>query len=154
MCCRTSYTSVIDLTTQIDEVERIFTVAGFHSTMDGVWERAFEPSIRGDQRYIRASITPYQIQFSIVPSIYTHSVEEHQQAALLASVLFQVAGVLGERFGGTVRQQSLVSVCREEGGYTRTLAVYPEEPMRHENICVGFRAVLRRGVGMVYATTA
>ena len=87
------------------------------------------------------------LQFRLEPAIGTHSEEEHRVNAPLAAIMYKVAMTLAERSGGSIEQQALVNECFFENGrrMERVLAVYPEQPLVFENLCLGFRTALMRG---------
>ena len=85
------------------------------------------------------------MNFGFNPSIGGHSLGEHKNAGQIASILFKVMMVLGERGGGLITQTNLMGPCLQEGPY-RVLAEYPDHPLMYENLCLGFRADLLNGV--------
>jgi hypothetical protein len=90
------------------------------------------------------------LAFTLHPSIGSHLPDDHERNATSAAILFKVLMTLAEQAEGQVLQQTLVGECRRESGRgERVLASYPSQPLRWENLCVGFRTVLLRGVSQI-----
>ena len=136
MCCKSLVLPVPD------EWPAILTIAGF-TPDDGRWHR----EVGGSQIYCSDN-TGISLAFSLSPTIGSHSLGEHQVNAAAAAVLFKTLMTLAERVDGEIIQSSLVGDCATENGTSsRILAQYPRTPLRFENLCLGFRTVLLKGVG-------
>lgn len=78
------------------------------------------------------------IELAPAVSAYQH----HAQRRIAAGVYFEIACKYAEKVDGRIVQLSNVAGCSEGLMTERLLAQYPEIPMRWENVCRGFRAVI------------
>lgn len=141
MCCRTSVISVPR------EWRDILLIAGFRVNSTH-WSREISPGIfvSADENVNKGF--PIQIDFSLHPSIAGHSIEDHRVNASSAAIMWKTCMTLAERSRGTITQHALVGDCQvENGGPSRILAHYPDEPLRFENLCMNFQIILLGGVG-------
>ncbi len=88
------------------------------------------------------------VNMGLEPTIGGHTAGEHHASGQLASILFKVLMVLGERGGGELVQTNLMGPCLAEGA-NKILAQYPEHPLLFENLCQGFRNDLLNGVEQI-----
>ena len=155
MCCRVT---VEGASIEDPEVVAVLRAAGMR--MDPyhpypLWARRFGdgPPI-GPTKGVTASGVQGGVRLTLDPPIGDHSIDKHRVNALTGSFMFELAAAIGERLGATVTQNSLVGQCAREvdGKQSRhdlpsvVIGDYPRSPMRFGHICLGFRAVLDRGV--------
>jgi hypothetical protein len=150
MCCRTVITPVPK------NWQEIVRLAGFKRGSAGVWTKDYGSSIIFCQKglsqgsiWMPMSQTPETgLLLMLWPPISDHSMEQHTKAGYAASVLFKVAMTLGERGRYEITQMNLVGKCLYDNHDkpTRQLAAYPERPLLFQNLCLGFRTVLGRGI--------
>lgn len=115
------------------------------------WVRKFD-----GEKEVRASSATFTMdtgtlvhgyEISIWPSIGDHSLEKHANDALIGSFMFELAQALADRAGGSlVWQKALVGDCEEERGHKNHQLSDGYRRMTQDDICLGFRTVLARGV--------
>jgi len=119
----------------------ILEIAGF-KRMDKTWGR-----VVSDASSIMVAEADGGLEFRLSPSIGTHTGTEHAINAVSAAIMFKTMMTLGERANSRIIQCSLVGACKDETmNIVRVLAEYPIMPLRFENLCAGFRAVLAGGI--------
>jgi hypothetical protein len=90
-----------------------------------------------------------EILFRLLPSIGPHTYANHLENAASAAVMFKTLMALAELGSSRVYQHSLMGRCNVGNDIampSRKLAHYPHEPLRFENLCLGFREALLSGV--------
>ena len=105
------------------------------------------------QRYVKRVGAAYTVNFTIDPynnGIFTllmPSIQDlagHKRANMAASVAFHVASMYAEKVGGVMVQDNLSIDCRGENKtYRLTVARYPEQPLKHSQLCYGFATMER-----------
>jgi hypothetical protein len=80
------------------------------------------------------------LRLELSPSVsqYAH----HADKRVSSGVYFEIAAKYAEKVGGVITQLSNVSGCTEGGVSEHILAQYPEQPLRWEQVCPGFRETI------------
>ena len=90
--------------------------------------------------FVRAELVGGELALTLTPTIGMY--EHHARSRITASVALEVAAKYAEKVNGTITQHANVTGCSVMGEVnSRTLAVYPLQPLNYDNLCAGFRQV-------------
>ena len=89
---------------------------------------------------VHASLRDDSLELNLAPAISVFS--QHEGKRIAASVYFEIAAKYAEKVGGTIIQRANVEGCRMSNDSSLIIADYPSMPLKHENVCAGFRLVL------------
>jgi hypothetical protein len=124
------------------EIARTVLLVGmFTPQVEG--SNVLERSIPEEGTRVTATINDDALHLQITPTI--SMMHDHSNKRLAASVYFEIAAKYAEKVDGTVTQLSNIGACVEDGISMKVLAQYPEHPLQHSLICIGFQEVLAGG---------
>lgn len=135
MCCRTTIEPL-----DIDVARAVLLVGQFVPNANAT---EFVRALEEEGAKVTATFEQNALRLSITPAIT--SLDGHNGKRITAGVYFELAAKYAEKVGGKVTQLSNVAACAGQGGQNKVLAVYPDQPLNWEAICMGFAEVIAGG---------
>lgn len=95
---------------------------------------------RVEDGVVKAALHDASIELSLQPAIAT--MKQHATVAQAAAIMFKVADRLAELGHGTITHASNIGECAaERHSANAVIARYPGQPLRYEQLCLGFRTL-------------